>query len=142
MVFNPPDTTGVALWWLQDAEFREKRVNIRCAIESQFNTSDVTLAAALELYATMVTYLLQSQLYAPKEVGYDYTVSATPRGLQLKLTGLSDPDNMAAFVATVASGELPWVLSLCGVQAHLSTATWLNLSCVCVLQGWWMRGGC
>jgi len=52
-----------------------------------------------------VKEVLQSQVYAAKEVGYSYSLSPSPNGLTLSFSGLSNPAIFRKFIGTVAGGE-------------------------------------
>ena len=57
------------------------------------------------LLVSLVNGVLQSKVYAAKEVGYSYSLSSSPNGLTLSFSGLSDPAIFRKFISTVAGGE-------------------------------------
>ena len=62
-------------------------------------------AAKSVLFVSLVDGVLQSKVYAAKEVGYSYSLSPSPNGLTLSFSGLSDPAIFRKFISTVAGGE-------------------------------------
>ena len=62
-------------------------------------------AAKSVLLVSLVKEVLQSKVYAAKEVGYSYSLSPSPNGLTLSFSGLSDPAIFRKFIGTVAGGE-------------------------------------
>ena len=71
------------------------------------------LSAKTLLFVSMVKEVLQSKVYAAKEVGYSYSLSPSPNGLTLSFSGLSDPAIFRKFIGTVAGGEC-LSMFLCG----------------------------
>ena len=63
------------------------------------------LSAKSVLFVSLVNAVLQSKVYAAKEVGYSYSLSPSPNGLTLRFSGLSDPAIFRKFISTVAGGE-------------------------------------
>ena len=61
--------------------------------------------AKTPLFVSLVNEVLQSKVYAAKEVGYSYSLSPSPNGLTLSLSGLSDPAIFRKFISTVVGGE-------------------------------------
>jgi len=64
----------------------------------------IRLAKTL-LFVSLVKEVLQSKVYAAKEVGYSYSLSPSPNGLTLSFSGLSDPAIFRKFINTMAAGE-------------------------------------
>ena len=62
-------------------------------------------SAKSQLFVYLVDQLLESQVYAAEEVGYSYSLSASPHGLTLSFSGLSDPVTFGKFVNLVTGGE-------------------------------------
>ena len=62
-------------------------------------------AAKSVLFVSLVNAVLQSKVYAAKEVGYSYSLSPSPNGLTLSFSGLSDPAIFRKFISMVAGGE-------------------------------------
>ena len=77
-------------------------------------------SAKSQLFVNLVDQLLESQVYAAEEVGYSYSLSASPHGLTLSFSGLSDPVIFGKFINLVTSGEC--------LSAHLSFSLY---HCVC-----------
>ena len=75
---------------------------------------DVCSSAKSQLFVSSVDQLLKSQVYAAKEVGYSYSLSASPHGLTLSFSGLSDPVTFGKFINLVTGGEF--------LPAHLSAS--------------------
>ena len=71
-------------------------------------------SAKSQLFVNLVDQLLESQVYAAEEVGYSYSLSASPHGLTLSFSGLSDPVTFGKFINLVTSGEC--------LSAHLSAS--------------------
>ena len=69
-------------------------------------------SAKSQLFVYLVDQLLESQVYAAEEVGYSYSLSASPHGLTLSFSGLSDPVTFGKFINLVTGGEC--------LPAHLS----------------------
>ena len=62
-------------------------------------------SAKSQLFVYLVDQLLKSQVYAAKEVGYYYSLSASPHGLTLSFSGLSDPVTFGKLISSVTNGE-------------------------------------
>ena len=62
-------------------------------------------SAKSQLFVSLVDQLLESQVYAAEEVGYSYSLSASPHGLTLRFSGLSDPVTFGKFINLITSGE-------------------------------------
>ena len=77
-------------------------------------------SAKSQLFVSLVDQLLESQVYAAEEVGYSYSLSASPHGLTLSFSGLSDPVTFGKFINLVTSGKF--------LSAHLSFSLY---HCVC-----------
>ena len=79
--------------------------------------------AKSQLFVYLVDQLLKSQVYAAEEVGYSYSLSATPHGLTLSFSGLSDPITFGKFINLVTDGEsyLPVYLSISLYHCVLET---------------------
>ena len=70
--------------------------------------------AKSQLLVSSVDQLLKSQVYAAEEVGYSYSLSASPHGLALSFSGLSDPITFGKFINLVTGGEcLPASVPVC-----------------------------
>ena len=69
--------------------------------------------AKTPLFVSLVNEVLQSKVYAAKEVGYSYSLSPSPNGLSLSFSGLSDPAIFRKFINTVAGSESLSVMFLC-----------------------------
>ena len=66
---------------------------------------DVSSSAKAQLFVSSVDQLLKSRVYAAEEVGYSYSLSASPDGLTLSFSGLSDPVTFGKFISLVTDGE-------------------------------------
>jgi len=75
-------------------------LHLQCVICTRFYISAKTL-----LFVSLVKEVLQSKVYAAKEVGYSYSLSPSPNGLSLSFSGLSDPAIFRKFISTVVGGE-------------------------------------
>jgi len=74
-----------------------------------YSYPSIQLAKTL-LFVSLVKEVLQSKVYAAKEVGYSYSLSPSPNGLALSFSGLSDPAIFRKFISTVAGGESLYVI--------------------------------
>ena len=70
--------------------------------------------AKSQLFVYLVDQLLKPQVYAAVEVGYSYSLSASPHGLTLSFSGLSDPVTFGKFINLVTDGKC--------LPAHLSAS--------------------
>jgi len=76
--------------------------------------------AKILLFVSLVKEMLQSKVYAAKEVGYSYSLSPSPNGLTLSFSGLSDPAIFRKFIGTVAGGECLSFMFLCEHDYNMS----------------------
>ena len=90
--------------------------------------------AKSQLFVSSVDQLLKSWVYAAEEVGYSYSLSATPHGLTLSFSGLSDTVTFGKFISLVTDGEcLPATTPVCllfetcfSSLSHMHTCTVLS----------------
>ena len=73
--------------------------------ETNMRWMSVSSSAKSQLFVNLVDQLLESQVYAAEEVGYSYSLSASPHGLTLSFSGLSDPVTFGKFINLVTGGE-------------------------------------
>ena len=59
------------------------------------------------LYINLVAEALTPALYAASELSYSASLSATPRGLTLSISGFSDQDVMERFLNAALTRESP-----------------------------------
>ena len=65
------------------------------------------------LYINLVTEALTPALYAATELTYSASLSATPRGLTLSISGFSDQDVMERFLSTALTRESTYDVGTC-----------------------------
>ena len=103
-----PDDNGSGSenWYLQDTlDFPQPKVNVRCELRpASFQNSSVW-AAHSRLAVSLLLNVLQPTLFGATEVGYDYNVIATERGLILTFSGLSDMKIMQQIINTTISSK-------------------------------------
>jgi insulysin len=100
------DTTqdGMSIWWLQDTEFVLPKLDIVCDINTNTNTNSTRWAALNMLYSSIVTLILNPELYPATLVGYTVSVKSTTKGVTLTLNGYSDPSVMNHILSSLTDG--------------------------------------
>ena len=89
------------------------------------------LSAKTLLFVSLVKEVLQSKVYAAKEVGYSYSLSPSPNGLSLSFSGLSDPAIFRKFISTVAGGESLSFMFLCEHNCEYESLSLLSTYHTC-----------